>query len=331
MVLHGATRSSRFVENFSLNAYTHTIMSILVAGTIAIDNIKTPVAEAKNLLGGSASYAALSASYFCDDVRLVGIVGKDYPQEHLDMLAAHGIGSDGVEKSDADSFTWTGEYFDNMNDRQTHAVALNVLENWQPKVPEGISDAKVCVLANMSPDNQMTTLDQCWAADFVVADSMDLWIEIARDRLKDVLKRLDLFVINDGEARELTGESNLVIAGEALLAMGPKAVVIKLGEYGAMLFGSDGQFFRAGAYPLREVNDPTGAGDTFLGGLAGALVKAGAVGGDGVAFEDLKQAVVMGTIMASFTCEEFSTRKIQNLSSSTIEERYNEFKANGLF
>jgi len=186
-------------------------------------------------------------------------------------------------------------------------------------------------LANMSPDNQMTTLDQCWAADFVVADSMDLWIEIARDRLKDVLKRLDLFVINDGEARELTGESNLVIAGESLLAMGPKAVVIKLGEYGAMLFGPDGQFFRAGAYPLREVNDPTGAGDTFLGGLAGALVKAGSVGGDGVAFDDLKQAVVMGTIMASFTCEEFSTRKIQNLSPSSIEERFNAFKAMGMF
>ena len=306
-------------------------MSILVAGTIAIDNIKTPTAEAKSLLGGSASYAALSASYFCDDVRLVGIVGKDYPAEHLNMLSNHGIGLDGVEKSDADSFTWTGEYFDNMNDRTTHSVALNVLENWQPKIPDSIADAKVCVLANMSPDNQMETLDQCWAADFVVADSMDLWIEIARDRLKEVLQRLDLFVINDGEARELTGKSNLVVAGEELLAMGPKAVVIKLGEYGAMLFGQDGQFFRAGAYPLREVNDPTGAGDTFLGGLAGSLVKAGAVGGDGVSFDALKQAVVMGTIMASFTCEEFSTRRIQDLSPKVIDERYNEFKAIGMF
>ena len=306
-------------------------MSILVAGTIAIDNIKTPTAEANNLLGGSASYAALSAAYFCDDVRLVGIVGKDFPQEHLEMLGSHKISLDGVERSEADSFTWTGEYFDNMNDRQTHSVALNVLENWEPKVPESIADAKVCVLANMSPDNQLATLDQCWASDFVVADSMDLWIEIARDRLKEVLTRLDLFVINDSEARELTGESNLVKAGEALLGMGPKAVVIKLGEYGAMLFGPDGQFFRAGAFPLREVNDPTGAGDTFLGGLAGSLVKSDAVTGEGVSFDALKQAVVAGTVMASFTCEEFSTRKIQRLTMEAINERYEAFRAMGAF
>jgi len=305
-------------------------MSILVAGTIAIDNIKTPNAEATRLLGGSAAYAALSASYFTDDVRLVGIIGKDFPQAHLDMLASHQVNLDGVERSEADSFSWTGEYFQNMNDRQTHSVALNVLENWEPKVPASISDAKVCVLANMSPDNQLQTLDQCREADFVVADSMDLWIEIARERLKDVLKRLDLFVINDGEARELSGASNLVVAGEALLAMGPKAVVIKLGEYGAMLFGPGGRFFRVGAQPLRVVTDPTGAGDTFLGGMAGALVKAGVLSPGGeVAFDDLKKAVVAGTIMASFTCEEFSTRRLQNLSQADIDERMSFFRQIG--
>lgn len=304
-------------------------MSILVAGTIAIDNIKTPTAEAKQLLGGSAAYAALSASYFTDDVRLVGIIGKDYPSEHLDMLASHNVRLDGVERSDADSFTWTGEYFDNMNDRQTHNVALNVLENWQPAIPESIADARVCVLANMSPDNQIQTLDQCTAADFVVADSMDLWIEIARDRLKEVLTRLDLFVINDSEARELTEESNLVVAGEKLLAMGPKAVVIKLGEYGAMLFGPDGQFFRVGAHPLREVTDPTGAGDTFLGGLAGELVRSGAITNGDVAFDALKKAVVAGTIMASFTCEEFSTRRLQGLTEQEITERMEFFRKIG--
>jgi len=307
---------------------------IVVGGTIAIDHVKTPTAEAENLLGGSAAYAALAASYFTGPVHLVGIVGCDFPEPHLEMLEKHGVTLDGVERSAGESFSWSGEYHENMNDRTTHRVAVNVLETWQVKVPAAPAASPIVVLANMSPDNQLQMLDQCAAPGrFVVADTMDLWINIASERLHEVLRRIDLFVINEGEARDFAGTSNLILAGQRLLAKGPRHVVIKLGEFGAMLFSANGSdiwtlsestFFRCAAFPLSEVADPTGAGDSFLGGLAGYLAS---LGKTAFGFEDLRQAVVQGSVVASFTCEAFSTLRLQNLTAGDLANRWDAFKS----
>ena len=220
-------------------------MKILVGGSVAIDNVKTPVADESNLLGGSASYAALAAAKLSAPVHLLGIIGNDFPQEHLEMLESHGVDLSGLERSDQPSFTWTGEYHENMNDRTTHNVAINVLEDWQVKVPAELADSPFVVLANMAPINQLQMLEQCTAAEkFVVADTMDLWITVANEELHEVLKKIDLLVINEGEAREFSGTNNLILAGERLLAKGPQIVVVKLGEFGALLFGPEGAFFR---------------------------------------------------------------------------------------
>jgi len=308
--------------------------AIVVGGTIAIDHVKTPTAEAENLLGGSAAYAALAASYFTGPVHLVGIVGCDFPEPHLEMLEKHGVTLDGVERSAGESFSWSGEYHENMNDRTTRRVAVNVLETWQVKVPAAPAASPIVVLANMSPDNQLQMLDQCAAPGrFVVADTMDLWINIASERLHEVLRRIDLFVINEGEARDFAGTSNLILAGQRLLAKGPRHVVIKLGEFGAMLFSANGSdiwtlsestFFRCAAFPLSEVADPTGAGDSFLGGLAGYLAS---LGKTAFGFEDLRQAVVQGSVVASFTCEAFSTLRLQNLTAGDLANRWDAFKS----
>jgi cytidine kinase len=311
--------------------------AIVVGGTIAIDNVKTPSADEVNLLGGSAAYAALAASFYHNPVHLVGIVGKDFPSGHLAMLESRGISLDGIERSEGDSFTWSGEYFNNMNERTTHRVGLNVLESWQVKVPAPLNEAAFVVLANMSPDNQLEMLAQCTSADrFVIADTMDLWIEIANERLHDVLGQIDLFVINDSEAREFTCTNNLLQAGRMMLEKGPKHVVIKLGEYGAMLFSRTGassasqsalpvpHFFRSHAYPLEEVVDPTGAGDSFLGALAGYLAAKGSVTPD---FATLRDAVVHGSVLASFTCEAFSTRRLESIDSEGLVGRMEHFRS----
>lgn len=299
-------------------------MSVIIGGTIAIDHVKTPNAEGTNLLGGSAAYASLAASYFCDEVNLVGIVGHDYPEEHLKMLSEHGVGLEGVERSDAESFTWTGEYYENMNDRETHSVALNVLEGWEVTIPDSIADAEMVVLANMSPENQMQMLDQCVSGKrFVIADTMDLWIKIANERLNDVMGKIDVLVINESEAREFAATPNLVIAGERLLEKGPRYVIIKLGEFGAMLFGPAGKMFRCAAWPLRAVSDPTGAGDAFLGGMAGYLSSLGA---DSYGFSDLKQGMIRGTVAASYTCEAFSTQRLQEVSAEDLTTRMEDLR-----
>jgi sugar/nucleoside kinase (ribokinase family) len=325
--------------------------AIVIGGTIAIDHVKTPEAEATNLLGGSAAYAALAASFFSRPVSLIGIIGHDFPQEHLAMLEARGITLDGVERSENESFTWSGEYHANMNERTTHRVGLNVLESWQVKVPATSAGAAIVVLANMSPDNQLEMLSQCGISElggrdsesgmgerFVIADTMDLWIEIANGRLHEVLPHLDLFVLNEGEARELAGTSNLIKAGRLLLEKGPQHVVIKLGEFGAILFSksrvgkaergiegdSEIELFRASAWPLETVADPTGAGDTFLGAMAGYLAAQGAPPYDTAA---LRQAIVQGSMLASFTCEAFSTRRLEELSAVDLTERLDLFRA----
>ena len=300
-------------------------MSIIIGGTIAIDNVTTPSSSAENLLGGSAAYASLAASYYCKPAHLVGVVGHDYPQEHLSMLESHGVSLTGVEHSDGASFTWTGEYHENMNERTTHLVGLNVLESWSVNIPESIAGSSIVVPANMSPDNQIEMIDQCTAEEkFVVADTMDLWIEIANERLHEVLQRIDLLVINESEARELANDGNLIVAGEKLRVKGPRYVVIKLGEFGAILFGPNDSIFRFHAWPLREIVDPTGAGDTFLGAMAGYLAS---LGGVDFTFSQIRDAIVRGSILASFTCEDFSTRRLETVTADEIQQRLDGLKA----
>lgn len=307
---------------------------ILIGGSIAIDHIKTPTAEGNDLLGGSASFTAIAASYFTSPIHLVGIIGHDFPQEHLDLFHSKNISTDGLEKSSGETFSWTGQYHDNMNDRSTLKVAINVLENWTPKVPASQATAPVVVLANMHPANQLQMLDQLThPSPFVAADTMDLWISIANDELHQVLKRLDLLVINESEAREFCETPNLIKAGQRLLEKGPNHVVIKLGEFGALLFsqhnpdippttstlpGTNYDLYRCPAFPLVEVADPTGAGDSFLGALAGYLCSTGK---ETFTFEDLRTAVFHGSVVASFTCEAFSTNKLAHISQQDIRDR----------
>ncbi|MBK1834553.1 PfkB family carbohydrate kinase [Roseibacillus ishigakijimensis] len=302
-------------------------LPIVVGGTVAIDNVKTPEAEHQDLLGGSASFASLAASFFAKPVHLVGIVGKDFPSEHLEMLAGKGIEQGSLEHSEGASFTWTGEYFNSMNDRKTHTVALNVLENWSVKVPGKAAESPIVVAANMSPVNQMQMIEACTAADkFVLIDTMDLWIEIANDALHEVLKKADLLVINESEAREFAQTSNLIKAGKILREKGPRYVIIKLGEFGAVLFGppeDNHGIFRCNAFPLEEVADPTGAGDSFLGGLAGYLAS---LGKTEFSFSELRDGVVRGTVLASYTCEDFSTRRLEKLDEAELNRRLQLFR-----
>lgn len=307
---------------------------VLIGGSIAIDHIKTPTAEGKNLLGGSASFTAIAASYFTSDVHLVGVIGKDFPQEHLDLFVSRNICTDGLERSEGDTFSWTGSYHENMNTRDTLAVAVNVLEDWTPKVPAHAASAPIVVLANMHPLNQLQMIDQLTAEKpFIAADTMDLWITIANDELHKVLRRIDLFVINESEAREFCETSNLIVAGQRLMKKGPVHVVIKLGEFGAILFskhpegaihteyslpGADFDLFRCAAFPLTEVVDPTGAGDSFLGALAGHLASTGK---SSFSFEDIRRAIVFGSVVASFTCEAFSANRLAHLTRHDIDSR----------
>ncbi|MGJ8633283.1 MAG: PfkB family carbohydrate kinase [Luteolibacter sp.] len=305
---------------------------VLVGGSIAIDNIKTPTAEGKNLLGGSASFTGFAASYFTSPVHLVGIIGKDFPQEHLDLFTSKGISTDGLERSEGDTFSWSGEYHENMNDRDTLEVAINVLEDWTPKVPAEMASAPIAVLANMHPINQLQMIEQLTAEKpFIAADTMDLWITIANDDLHKVLEKIDLLVINESEARDFCKTSNLILAGERLLEKGPENVIIKLGEFGAILFGKnmdgstdhvlpgkDFKLFRCAAFPLTEVSDPTGAGDSFLGALAGYLASTGKTE---FGFDEIRKGIAYGSVVASFTCEAFSANRLAHVSREEIDER----------
>jgi sugar/nucleoside kinase (ribokinase family) len=300
-------------------------MSLLISGSIGIDNIKTPTASEDGLLGGSASYAALAASLFVKPVHMVGIVGVDFPKAHLDMLTSKGIELGSVERSSGESFTWSGSYHADMNTRDTLKVGINVLEHWQPKLSEEAVGVKFAMLGNMSPDNQIQTLEQCKSVEFVAADTMDLWINIANERLHDVMKKLDLLVINDGEAKQFTGANNLIEAGRRLQAKGPKYVVVKRGEHGSFLFGNGpDEFFACSAYPLSSVFDPTGAGDSFLGGMIGWLASQNK---SKPTFEELKVAVAHGSVVASFTCEAFSTQRLERVDTSDVKKRLEELKA----
>lgn len=296
-------------------------MSVLIVGSIALDNIKTPLEERTGLLGGSASYAALAASFF-GPVRLVGIVGTDFPKEHISLFESRGIDLEGLQVAEGKTFTWSGEYEWDMNNRRTLSVALNVFETFRPDLPAAWRSTPFVLLANIHPALQHHVLDQMERPKFVVADTMDLWIETARPDLERLLKRVDLLILNDGEARQLTGQTSLIRAGRLIREMGPRFVVVKKGEHGALLFGQD-DFFCCGAYPLEDIHDPTGAGDCFAGGLTGSLAGAGL--GD-VEFRHLRKGVVHGSIIASFNVESFSAERLKNLTAAEIASRFEMFK-----
>ena len=297
-------------------------MSVLVSGSIAIDNVKTQKASQENLLGGSASYAAIAASFFGPS-GIVGVVGHDFPEEHLGLLKSRDINLEGIEFSEGETFRWSGEYMEDMNDRESLEVALNVLESWKPAVADSQKGASINLLANAHPLNQHEVIDQLGdGPSFTIADTMDLWIQISRDELERLLKRIDLLVLNDSEAKLMMDTSNIVAAGKALREMGPKYVIVKKGEHGAMLFGED-EFFTCPAFPLHDVFDPTGAGDTFIGGFAGYLAS---LGKDEFSFDDLTSAIARGTIVASFTCESFSTHAVEALTEDAFNERLEAFR-----
>ncbi|MGV3531349.1 MAG: PfkB family carbohydrate kinase [Chthoniobacteraceae bacterium] len=297
-------------------------MSVLVVGSIALDTVKTPVEEHADLLGGSASYAAVGASFF-SPVNFVGVVGDDFPTEHVEYLRARQINLDGLQTVPGKTFRWSGEYMWDMNTRETRSVELNVFEHFNPTLPAAYTDTPYVLLANIAPSLQSHVLDQMQRPRFIIADTMDLWISIAKDDLLALLKRVDLLILNDSEARQLTGETSLIRAGAAIRAQGPRYVAIKKGEHGCLLFGEN-QFFSCGAYPLEDIHDPTGAGDTFAGGLAGYLATRG--GGGDVTFEQLRQAVVHGSVLASFNVEAFSLERLRSLTQNEIDERYSMFR-----
>ena len=300
-------------------------MSVLVVGSIALDTVKTPLEEHADLLGGSASYAAVGASFF-SPVNLVGIVGNDFPGEHLEFLRARKIDLAGLQQVEGKTFRWSGEYMWDLNTRETRSVELNVFEHFTPTLPGAYTGAQIVLLANIAPKLQSHVLDQMNRPLFTIADTMDLWINIAREDLEALIKRVDMLILNDSEARQFTGETSLIKAGHKIRAMGPRFVAIKKGEHGCLLFG-EGEFFSCAAYPLEDIHDPTGAGDTFAGGLAGHLAAGLANGGGGIDFARLRQAVVYGSVLASYNVEAFSLERLRSIKTHDIDARYQAFRA----
>ncbi len=295
---------------------------LLIVGTVAFDAIETPFGKTDKILGGAGTYIGLSASTFGIKSGIVSIVGGDFPQEYLDMLNAKNIDTSGIEiVKDGKTFFWSGKYHNDMNSRDTLVTELNVLEHFNPIVPDNFKDSKIVMLGNLHPSVQLSVINQMTVKPkLIVLDTMDFWMNIALPELLTVLKKIDVITINDEEARQLSGEYSLVNAAIKIHEMGPKYVVIKKGEHGALLF-SEGKMFYAPALPLAEVFDPTGAGDTFAGGFTGYLAKT-----DNISFENMKNAVIYGSNLASFCVEKFGTERMQNLTKTEIENRLEQFK-----
>ena len=295
---------------------------LVIVGTVAFDAIETPFGKTDKILGGAATYIGLSASNFKVDSAAVSVVGGDFPQEYLDLLKNRNVNIEGIEiVKDGKTFFWSGKYHNDMNSRDTLATELNVLEHFNPIVPENYKDSEVVMLGNLHPMVQQGVLDQMTKKPKLsILDTMNFWMDIALDDLLSVIKNVDVITINDEEARQLTGEYSLVVAARKIHEMGPKYVVIKKGEHGALLFHNENVFY-APALPLEEVFDPTGAGDTFAGGFAGYLAKTG-----DFSFENMKTAVIYGSTLASFCVEKFGTERMQNLTDKEIYKRLDQFK-----
>lgn len=297
-------------------------MSLLAIGTVAFDTIKTPRGVADNVIGGAATYIAYAASYLTNPVHIISIVGGDFPKSELGNLEARGVNTSGVEViEDGKSFYWAGRYHDNMISRDTLVTQLNVLADFAPVVSDTQQEADYLMLGNLIPDIQLSVIKQMKKRPKVIAlDTMNFWMDNAWDSLMEVIKEVDILIINDEEARQMTKQYSLVQAANDILAMGPRYLVIKKGEHGALLFGEQRIFFAPGL-PLLEVTDPTGAGDTFAGGFMGHLARTG-----DTSFENMRRAIVYGSVMASFCVEAFGPEKLRNLTEDDIIGRYQEFK-----
>jgi sugar/nucleoside kinase (ribokinase family) len=292
-------------------------MSLLVVGSVALDSLETPFGKRDEVLGGSASYFSTCASFF-GPVRAVAVVGEDFPDEHLAFLASRGVDLAGVVRKPGRTFRWKGRYEFDLNTAHTLDTQLNVFAEFRPELPAAWRDSEHVFLGNIDPDLQRAVLDQVRAPKFVACDTMNFWIASKRESLLRTLQRVDLLFVNDAEARELAGESNVVKAARKILGFGPSAVVVKRGEYGAMFF-SGSEIFAASAYPLANVFDPTGAGDSFAGGFMGYLARTrGEDGGS------LRRAIVLGSVLASFTVEQFSLDRLRTLTVGEIRARYAE-------
>lgn len=294
-------------------------MSILVVGTVAFDSVETPFGNRDRVLGGSASYLATSASFYGPS-RIVSVIGEDFPDEHLQRFRGRGIDTTGIERvKGGKTFYWRGRYDENLNVAHTLDTQLNVLADFNPQVPAAYRDAKFVALGNFAPELQLQVLKQLDGPKLVAADTMNFWIEGSNSALRETLKHVDLLSINDGEARLLSNEYNLRHAARVIREMGPKILVIKRGEYGALLFVGE-EIFSAPAYPLEVIRDPTGAGDTFAGGMLGFLAKQ-----DRIDEACLRQSIIVGSAMASFVVEDFSLDRMASLDRETIEMRFREF------
>lgn len=296
-------------------------MSLLVVGTVAFDAIETPFGKTDKILGGAATYISLAASYFTKDINLISVVGGDFPATDIKMLQKHHINTDGIQVLENEkTFFWKGKYHNDMNTRDTITTELNVLENFNPIIPDAYQDCNFLMLGNLMPKVQQQVIMQLKKRPkLIVLDTMNFWMDIAMDELKQTLKLVDVLTINDGEARQLSGEFSLVKAAQKILKMGPTYLIIKKGEHGALLFNKEQVFF-APALPLEDVFDPTGAGDSFAGGFIGHLAQT-----KDISFANMKRAIIFGSATASFCVEKFGTENLINLSSDQVENRVQEF------
>ena len=296
-------------------------MSLLAVGTVAFDDIETPFGRAEMVVGGAATYITLAASYFTKDLKIVSVIGDDFPDEELDYLRSRGVNLDGLQVKEGErSFFWSGRYHNNLNDRDTLDTQLNVLGDFDPVLPEHYKKVEYLMLGNLTPSIQKKVIEQLGQRPKLIAlDTMNFWMNTAMESLLEVLKMIDVLVINDEEARQLSGEHSLVKAADAIHRLGPKYLVIKKGEHGALLFEGENVFF-APALPLAEVFDPTGAGDTFAGGFMGYMASTG-----DLSFENMKRAVVYGSAMASFCVEKFGVERLKELSENDITDRIARF------
>lgn len=294
-------------------------MGIVVVGSVALDSVATPAGAVENALGGSAVYFSLAARQHAD-VRLVGVVGQDFPAEHTALLCDHGVCVEGLRVEDGLTFRWAGRYGENLSDCETLDTQLNVFADFRPSLPESYRDAGVVFLANIDPDLQLEVLNQVRNPWLTAMDTMNLWIAIKKGAVTEVMRQVDVVFLNEGELKQFTGQGNVYAAARQVLALGPKVVVVKKGEYGAALF-SDGSYFVAPAFPVEDVKDPTGAGDSFAGGFLGHLAGAGALSEAAA-----RRALVHGSVIASFTVEDFSVRRLLRLTPAEVQSRFDAFR-----
>ena len=294
--------------------------NVLIVGSVALDSVETPSGKVQRALGGAAVYSSVAASFF-SPVRMVGVVGEDFPKEHLDFLASRGIDTRGLQVVPGMTFHWKGAYEGDMNQAQTIATELNVFQHFRPELPQDYKSSKYVFLANIDPELQLQVLDQVTDADVVGFDTMNFWIDSKKDALLEVLKRVDVAFMNDAEIRQLVGEVNITRAAAKIRDLGPKYVVVKKGEHGALMYCDETTCFAAASYPLEEVADPTGAGDSFAGGFMGYLAGTGEVSD-----ANLRKAVIYGSTLASFNVQDFSLGAFKRLTVQDIDKRYEEFK-----